>query len=138
MTEEFKHWNHTKVAIRFADLDKLGHVNNAKYLTYMESARIFYFQEVMGQQVNWSELGVILAKAEINFVLPVELEDLEVCVFTSCTRIGGKSFDLSYVITKSDLTTICATGATTMVCYNYSEAKSIMVPEQWRAKLEDN
>ena len=138
MDENFKEWHTIKVAIRFADIDKLGHVNNAKYLTYLESARISYFVEVVGEAVNWNEQGIILAKAEINFTLPVELEDREVIVFTSCTRIGGKSFDLSYVITKSDGSTICATGSTTMVCYNYNEARTIEVPEEWRGKLESN
>jgi len=136
MEEKFNDWHHTSVAIRFADLDKLGHVNNAKYLTYLESARISYFMEVVGEQVNWNEQGIILAKAEINFARPVELEDIEVSIFTSCSKIGGKSFELTYVITKSDGKTICATGSTTMVCYNYNEAKTIQVPDTWREKLE--
>jgi acyl-CoA thioester hydrolase len=138
MDKKFKEWHKKKVAIRFADIDKLGHVNNAKYLTYMESARIAYFTEVVGEQVNWNEQGIILAKAEINFAIPVALEDIVVMIFTSCTRIGGKSFELSYVITKSDSKTICATGSTTMVCYNYNESKTIEVPEEWRIKLEGN
>jgi len=138
MDEEFKEWHQTAIAIRFADIDKLGHVNNAKYLTYMESARISYFLDVMKEEVNWDENGIILANAEINFAIPVELDDVEVLVFTSCSRIGGKSFNLSYVITKSDLKTICATGSTTMVCYNYKEARTIPVPDDWRSKLEKN
>ena len=138
MEEKFNDWHQTRVAIRFADLDKLGHVNNAKYLTYLESARISYFIEIVGEQVNWNEQGIILAKAEINFAMPVELEDVEVSIFTSCSRIGGKSFDLSYVITKSDGTTICATGLTTMVCYNYLEGKTVQIPDSWKEKLGRN
>ncbi|MBL4736245.1 MAG: acyl-CoA thioesterase, partial [Flavobacteriales bacterium] len=123
MEEEFKDWHRTHVAIRFADIDKLGHVNNAKYLTYLESARISYFLDVMGEEVNWTKNGIILARAEINFALPVALEDIEVSVFTSCSKIGEKSFELSYIITKSDLTSICAKGSTTLVCYDYTEGK---------------
>ena len=32
--------------IRFADIDSLGHVNNAAYLTYMEQARLRYVRDV--------------------------------------------------------------------------------------------
>lgn len=138
MEHIFKDWHSKNVAIRFADIDKLGHVNNAKYLTYVETARIAYFLEVVGEQVNWNEQGIILAKAEINFAVPMELEDMEVMVFTSCTNIGSKSFQLSYVITKKDSRTICATGSTTMVCYNYNKAATIKVPDEWRTKLENN
>ncbi|MBL4754512.1 MAG: acyl-CoA thioesterase [Flavobacteriales bacterium] len=135
MEEKFNDWHHTSVAIRFADLDKLGHVNNAKYLTYIESARIPYFLDVMGEQINWNEQGIILAKAEVNFAIPVDLDDVEVSIFTHCSRIGGKSFDLSYVITKSDGRTICATALTTLVCYNYLEGKTVAVPDSWREKM---
>jgi len=138
MESYFKDWHSKNVAIRFADIDKLGHVNNAKYLTYVEAARISYFLEVVGEQVNWNEQGIILARAEINFAIPVELEDIEVRIFSSCTKIGSKSFQLAYVITKTDSITICATGSTTMVCYNYNEAKTIEVPVDWREKLESN
>ena len=138
MEQDYSKWHQVRVAIRFADIDQLGHVNNAKYLTYLESARIAYFTDIVGKEINWNEEGVILARAEINFQIPVELGDLEVLVFTGCSKIGGKSFELSYVITKTDGKSICVTGSTTMVCYNYNEAKTIPVPEAWRKKLECN
>ena len=92
MEKEYQKWNKKSVEIRFADLDMLGHVNNAKYLTYLESARISYFHDVIGDKIDWSTGGIILAKAELNFAMPVMLEDLEVTIFTSCTKIGDKSF----------------------------------------------
>ena len=138
MKKDYQKWNKKSVELRFGDLDMLGHVNNAKYFTYIESARISYFHEVIGDKIDWSTRGIILAKAELNFAVPVVLEDLEVFIFTSCTEIGEKSFELSYVITKSDLTTICAHGSTAMVCYNYKEARTIQVPEEWRSKFEEN
>ena len=141
LAEEFNNyqdWHKTIVKIRFADLDKLAHVNNAKYLTYLESARIGYFQQVVGEEVNWSEQGITLAKASIDFLLPIQLEDDEVFVYTKCTRIGSKSFDLSYVIAKDTGTTIVPTGATALVCFNYTKNTSIKIPEDWRLKLKKN
>ena len=134
----YQDWHKTIVKIRFADLDKLAHVNNAKYLTYIESARIEYFQKIVGEEVNWSEKGIILAKASIDFLLPIQLEDVEVFVYTKCTRTGNKSFDLSYVIAKDKGTTVVSTGSTAMVCFNYTQNKTIEIPEDWRAKLEKN
>ena len=141
LAEEFSNyqsWHKTIVKVRFADLDKLAHVNNAKYLTYLESARISYFQQVVGEEVNWSEQGIILAKASIDFLLPLQLEDVEVYIYTKCTRTGSKSFDLSYVITKDKGAIVASTAITAMVCFNYSKNKTIEIPEDWRAKLEKN
>jgi len=134
----FHNWHRTVVKIRFADLDKLAHVNNANYLTYIESARIEYFQMIVGEEVNWSKQGIILAKASIDFLLPILLEDGEVSVYTKCTRIGKKSFDLSYVITKDQKRIVASTSYTALVCFDYTENKTIEIPDKWRAKLEKN
>ncbi len=36
----------TPFDVRFRDLDSLGHVNNAVYLTYFEIARIGYWRKL--------------------------------------------------------------------------------------------
>src|ERR1051326_5853842 len=82
----------TKMEIRFVDVDAFGHVNNANYLTYFEQARVSYFDEVAGWDYDWSRQGIILARAEVNYVLPANFRD-EVYVYTRCSRIGTKSFD---------------------------------------------
>ncbi len=35
--------------VRFRDLDAMGHVNNAVFLTYVESARVGYWQKLPGR-----------------------------------------------------------------------------------------
>ena len=79
MFNNFKH--KTPVQIRFKDIDKLGHVNNANHLTYFELARMKYFEDVIGDQIDWKKQGVILARIEINYKLPILLED-KISVFT--------------------------------------------------------
>ena len=36
------------VEVRLADTDAMGHVNNARYLTYVEIARVAYYEQVTG------------------------------------------------------------------------------------------
>ena len=83
------------VIIRFSDLDLFGHVNNAVYLTYYEEARVAYLNEVVGYNYDWSREGVILARIEVDFLIPIHFKD-EVFIRTSCSRLGNKSFDLTY------------------------------------------
>ena len=47
LTGPFRH--RTEIEVRFADTDAMRHVNNAKYLTYCEIARIRYWTDVTGE-----------------------------------------------------------------------------------------
>ncbi len=124
------------IEIRFADIDKLQHVNNANYLTYFEQARLTYFEEVIGGSIDWSEKGIILAHAEISFLRPILLED-KISVEIAVTRIGNKSFDFSYqIITQNQNENfIAANGKTIMVCINYKTMKTILIPNEWLEKI---
>ena len=126
----------TLIQIRFKDLDKLGHVNNANHLTYFELARMSYFRDVIGENINWSKNGLILAKATVDYKKPLLLEE-NIFVHTACTRIGTKSFDLSYLIMKEvrGEEVVYATGTTVMVCYDYEQQKTIEISDLWRSKM---
>ncbi|MBM3170640.1 MAG: acyl-CoA thioesterase [Bacteroidetes bacterium] len=124
------------IQIRFCDTDMLGHVNNANYLSYMEMARVSYFNEVM-PKLDWSGQGIILAKAEISYKAPLFLED-RLVVHTGVEQISGKSFMMRYRFMKSTESgeMLAAEGSTLMVCYNYCENHSIPVPEFWKKAIE--
>jgi acyl-CoA thioester hydrolase len=77
----------TPIQIRFKDIDKLGHVNNANHITYFELARIHYFRDVINESVNWNEQGVILAKTEINYHRPILLSD-NVFVYSRVSKMA--------------------------------------------------
>lgn len=127
----------TSIEIRFADIDKLGHVNNAIYLSYFEQARLKYFKEVIGTGIDWLEKGIILARAEVDFILPIHLED-NATIEISCSRIGSKSFDLNYQIVtiKPDKKVLVTKGKTVMVCFNYKDACTIAIPQMWVEKIK--
>ena len=48
--------------IRFSDVDAYGIVHNAKYIVYMEQARIHWWRQAMGDGTwDWSKVGVLVA-----------------------------------------------------------------------------
>jgi YbgC/YbaW family acyl-CoA thioester hydrolase len=65
----------TTVEIRFADIDAMGHVNNAVYFSYFEQARMAYFKDRVARIWDWNEDGVIVARNEIDYIYPVFLND---------------------------------------------------------------
>ena len=78
------------IQIRFNDIDKLSHLNNACYLTFFELGRVNYFNKILETPVNWDEQGFVLAHTEINHLQPIYLND-DVYCYTKVIRLGSKS-----------------------------------------------
>ncbi len=129
----------TPIQIRFKDIDRLGHVNNANHVTYFELARVDYFNALSGDdiKIDWDNEGVILAKIEIEYKQPILLED-KVFVYTWVSRIGSKSFDMNCSIVRmvNGEEVEAAKGLAIIVCFNYRTNQSILIPETWKAKMK--
>lgn len=128
----------TKIQIRFKDIDKLGHVNNANHITYFELARVDYFDAIAeeGVKIDWINEGVILAKVEMEYLQPILLED-QLYVYTWVSRMGSKSFDMacSMVRVINGVEIEAAKGLAVIVCFNYTTNRSILIPEKWKLKM---
>jgi acyl-CoA thioester hydrolase len=113
--------------VRFRDLDSLGHVNNAVYLTYLEQARIAFLAP-HGAEVT----SMILARVEIDFRSQLELgETVEIALTPS--RVGTKSFELSYELNAGGR--LVAEAKTVLVAYDYERGETQPLPEAWHKLL---
>lgn len=122
--------------VRFADIDAMGHVNNAVYLHYFEQARIHFFEKGIGLDWDWQNAGVILVKNELEYLVPIELSD-RVEVETVCEHVGTKSITLSYKIyTENEERVLCTVGKSILVCFDHIKRHSIPVPDLWKVKLK--
>ncbi|SHL99918.1 acyl-CoA thioesterase [Mucilaginibacter sp. OK098] len=135
MSEKISDYKYkTPIAIRFSDIDAVGHVNNAIYLTYFEVARLNYWREI----INWDlrKNGVIVGRSEVNYLKPITLEDEIVC-YVRTTRIGNSSFDMMHLLVRitPNGEEICTTGKTVCISYDYSLNKSVSIPLREREKM---
>ena len=113
--------------VRFRDLDSLGHVNNAVFLTYLEEARIGYLVPHGAEAAN-----MILARVEIDFRASLrEGDEIEIGVRPS--KVGTKSFELEYEVRRGD--TVAAEAKTVLVSYDYSNGRPVELPDSWREAL---
>ena len=119
----------SKIEIRFNDVDIYGHINNAIYLSYLEQARISFFNELIGKDHNWMEEGIIVANVNINYLKPIVFGQY-IIGEVWLDEIGNKSFKLAYKLYQNDIEMSNAT--TTMVCMNFIERTSIAFPEKWK------
>lgn len=124
------------VEVRYGDLDPQGHVNNAKYLTYFEQARIAYLVELglFTKDQSFMEIGVILADVHITYLEPVYFGQ-KIKVGARVSKLGNKSILCEQNIVDADTDKELAKGEVVMVTYDYRAEKTISVPQEWREKI---
>lgn len=124
------------ITIRFRDTDAMGHVNNAVYLSYFELARMHYFDQLIQGRWDWTQDGIILARNEVDYIVPVFLLD-SVYVETTVVRVGNTSFTMQYEMFKEQggAPLLCARSLATLVCFNFETNVKYRVPEAWRTAM---
>ncbi len=123
------------VEVRYADLDPQGHVNNAKYLTYIEQARTQYVRRLgLWTGSSFTDIGIILADVQMTFKSPI-LFGQAVRVGARVSEIGNKSFKMEYRLEDSGSGKELASGVTVLVAFDYHSGRSIPVPETWRKRI---
>lgn len=134
--EDYKH--SIPVQVRFVDIDRLNHVNNAVYLNYCEMGRIHYFNSVLTTEIDWIETGLIMARTEVDYKRPVVLKD-EVYCASKITKLGNKSIVMqsSVFIRENNVYIECAAIVVTLVAMNYKINASITIPESWRKRISE-
>jgi acyl-CoA thioester hydrolase len=115
--------------VRFRDVDMLGHVNNAVYLTYLEQARVAFLAP---HDMSWTQM--ILARCEIDFRAQVSVGEV-VEISLRPTRVGNKSFELGYELKVGDR--LVAEAKTVLVAFDYERSESRPLPEAWRKLLSE-
>jgi acyl-CoA thioester hydrolase len=122
-----------RMAIRFADIDALNHVNHAVVLTYAETIRCDWFAE--NGYPSMGHLPFIIASAHVEYKAPIpKSADLEVKMWTS--RMGGKSWDFDYEFRDAKTGQVFATAKTVQVGYDYSAGKTAEPEARLKAKLQ--
>ncbi len=116
--------------VRFRDLDGMGHVNNAVFLTYLEQGRLAWF----GSDPVFALNDVILARTEIDFRSPLQIGE-EVEIGVRPIRVGSKSFELEYELRAGGR--LVAEAKSVLVGYDYERGESIPVPERWQRRLTE-
>jgi acyl-CoA thioester hydrolase len=119
--------------VEFSDLDAAGHVNNAVYLRYLETARIDYMVEVLGLR-SLDEVAVIVASLTIDFRSPAVFGD-QLVIGARVPRIGTKSFDMDHEIRAAD-GRLVAEAKSVLVAFDYERRESSPVPSEWRERME--
>ena len=123
-----------EIQIRFSDIDVMGHVNNATYLSYFEYTRMYYFEKLLGLKWNWNEHGIILVRNEIEYLKPILLNDNPI-IQMYIGDIGNKSFAFHYEVRVDNI--VRTKAMSKLVCYNTIQQKTIAIPEKMKLSFNN-
>ena len=133
MLKILKYYKHfIPVKVRFSDLDVIGHLNNSKYQTYLEEARIAYFQDMFHQNKNTFNFNSVVSKISIDFVKPIEYGD-EIYVYTRFFNFNTRSHEVHnlFVRKKNDKAEIVAKAQTLMAAFDYQTKMPTEFPQEY-------
>ena len=114
---------HYELQTRWKDLDAFGHVNNAVFLSYIEDARITFFQR---WNLSDEKRSIIMASAKIDYLRQID-HPSHLIVGEKISRIGKKSFEIESAVFIKDEADAVATSMVTCVCYDYTQNESVSV-----------
>jgi len=134
MSEQRKLVHTERIAIRWGDMDAMGHVNNTVYFRYMEQARIGWFDALVPAAEAWKRTGIVIVNASCNFRRPINYPGtVEVKVFAGAP--GGSSVPTFYELSIED--GIYADGAATVVFIDMQQQKPVRIPQAIRSLLTE-
>ena len=133
------------VEVRFRDLDAMGHVNNAVYLTYFEQARLSFWLAIHpggapGEAVAPERIGFVVARAECDYASPVRLGE-RLLVGCRAGDFGTTSFAFDYRVVAAGSSVdaevrLVASGRTVQVGWDWKEGRKTPLPEELRRRID--
>lgn len=126
----------TQIKVRGYHLDVYQHVNNARYLEFLEEARWDGLESSAGfQWMSANHIAFVVVNININYRRPAVLGDL-LTVTSKVEQLNGKSGVLSQVVTLEPEGQVVADALITFVCIDLKTQKALALEGELRAHLE--
>lgn len=129
LSARFRH----RVAMRFRDLDPMGHAHHTLPLIYVEEARAEYWREVVGRR-SLADIDYVIGEVRVRYHARMDWP-ANVDVALRVAHIGTKSLQMAFLLTSPD-GGVLASGETTQVMYDFAEGHTMAVPADVRAAIE--
>jgi len=134
MTEQKKLIYQLELPVRWADMDINAHVNNTRFFTYFESARLAWFEAVRAREQRNGQ-GLVVVQASCNYRRSIPYpETVRVNLYAGAP--GRSSFTTYYdLLSESDASIKYADGQAVMVWVDRASEKSLPLPDYMRSML---
>ncbi len=120
------------ISVRWRDMDAMGHVNNAKYISYLEEARVRWMQGVPGVAMT-DAIAPVVAATNVNYRAPIVWpNDIVVELFVE--RLGTSSVTIGHrIVDQKDERVLYSDGNVVVVWMDTRTGRSAPLPDAIRA-----
>ena len=118
------------IPLRWSDLDAFNHVNNSNFMTYLEEARIRWFDS-LGEEWVTETTAPLLAAVQMNYRVPIPYPS-SVVVELFADRVGNTSVTIGHRIANEDGTVLHADGHVVMVWIDRATGRPTPLPDAVR------
>jgi len=126
----------TQIKVRGFHLDVYQHVNNARYLEFLEEARWDGLENSDSfQWMTAHNIAFVVVNININYRRPAVLGD-RLIVTSQLQQLNGKSGVLSQVVTLEPEGQVVADALITFVCIDLNSQKALALEGELREKLD--
>lgn len=125
----------TQIKVRGYHLDIYQHVNNARYLEFLEEARWSYLED--GGDVEFfakMRLAWVIVNININY-RNAATNGQTLQIATQFSKVGGKSAIIHQVIRVADSDTVVADADITFVCLDQKTGKAVPIEGELLERL---
>ncbi|HGC8061543.1 TPA: acyl-CoA thioesterase [Yersinia enterocolitica] len=128
---------HTHIRVRGFHIDVFQHVNNARYLEFLEEARWEWLDgEPAAQWMAENQIAFIVVNININYRRPAVLGDL-LRIDSQLLRLNGKSGVMKQTVTLEPDSIPVADVELTFVCIDLRNQKALPIDGELREKLQE-
>jgi acyl-CoA thioester hydrolase len=122
-----QHVHTADIAVRWGDMDAGGHVNNSRFFTYFEEARVDWLRATLDGSL-FAASGPVLAEASCNFERPLH-HPATLTIDVYATPPGRSSLKNMYDATLADAGERVATGTAVLVWVDAETGETVPVPD---------
>ena len=123
------------LSVRWRDLDAFNHVNNSKFLSYLEEARLRWMVTLPGEWID-ENVAPVVAAAHINYRRPIEWPN-EIAVELFVERLGITSLTIGHrILNTNNDATLYADGNVVMVWIDKQGGQAAPLPDVVRKACE--
>ena len=119
--------------VAWGDMDAFGHVNNAVYYRYIESARLAYLDRL---NILVGPLLTVVATNQCRYLKPVVYPD-QLKIGVRIEDIGTTSFRMSYLLWSESQQAYVATGDAVIVCVDNQLMQKTAIPENIKQRIKE-
>jgi len=123
-----------QAALRWSDMDAYGHVNNARFLTLYEEARVaLFFIGAREQGLGSFEEGIVIARHEVDYLRPVDYGDA-IRIEMWVDEVRPSRFTIAYELFDGAL--VASRARSVCVPYNLTQSFPRRISDAERAFLD--